>query len=154
MDGHRMDQITRALTKGVTRRGAVKGIAVALGLSAAGVAHAPTAAARPWCACTYACGAGGSVEFCAHHCRPRLPGRQGSTSCASPRQPATLPRSKPATHHSLSKTETRQRLRGSELPSRRTQPARSARPRVRLGAATLYVHRTTARHAPVLARPT
>ena len=81
MDGQRMDQITRALAKGVTRRGAVKGVAIALGLSAAGVASSPTAAAPPWCACTYACGAGGSVEFCAHHCRPRLPGTQGSTPC-------------------------------------------------------------------------
>ena len=81
MDELRMDQIARALASGASRRSALKGIAVALGISATGALTASTAAAPPWCACTYACGAGGSVEFCAHHCQPRLPGTQGSTSC-------------------------------------------------------------------------
>jgi len=81
MDGQRVDQIARALAGGVTRRGAVKGIAVALGLSAAGVAHAPTAAAPHWCACTYLCGVSGITQICYHHCRPKLPAPQGTTSC-------------------------------------------------------------------------
>ena len=83
MDGQRMDQITRALARGVTRRGAVKGIAVALGLSAAGVAHAPTAAARSWCACTYLCGAPGNelTQFCKHPLPSEAAHRQGQDPC-------------------------------------------------------------------------
>jgi hypothetical protein len=81
MDGQRMDQIARSLVDGVSRRGALKGIAVALGLSAVSALTSPTAAAPPWCGCTFACGAGGSVQVCAHHCRPKLPSRPGTTSC-------------------------------------------------------------------------
>ena len=82
MDGQRMDQITRALARGVTRRDAVKGIAVALGLSAAGVAQAPTAAAPDWCACTYLCGVSGITQICRRrHCRAKLPHRRGETQC-------------------------------------------------------------------------
>jgi hypothetical protein len=84
MDGKRIDQIARALAGGVTRRGAVKGIAVALGLSAAGVAPVPTAAAPHWCACTYLCGdagAGGITQVCSHHCRAKLPAPQGQIEC-------------------------------------------------------------------------
>jgi hypothetical protein len=80
MDRQRMDQFARALAKGVTRRGALKGIAVAVGLSAAGVANAPAAAARTWCACTYRCGEGSFIiQVCKHrnHCRSKLP-KQGS----------------------------------------------------------------------------
>jgi hypothetical protein len=84
MDGQRLDQITRALARGMTRRGAVKGIAVALGLAAAGVAHAPTAAADSWCACTYACGAVGSghyIQLCKTRCRAKLRHRRGQPRC-------------------------------------------------------------------------
>ena len=82
MDGQRMDQLTRALAKGVTRRSAVKGIAVALGLSAAGVANAPAATESPWCACTYVCGApGNTAQLCKHHCRAKLPRQRGRPRC-------------------------------------------------------------------------
>jgi hypothetical protein len=87
MDGERMDQITRALARGLTRRGAMKGIAVALGLSAAGVAHAPTAGARSWCACKYLCGGPGSGNFTQlckhpkHGCRAKLPNGRGQDPC-------------------------------------------------------------------------
>ena len=82
MDGQRMDQITRALARGVTRRSAVKGIAVALGLAAAGVAPVPTAAARSWCACTYVCGdPGNTIQFCKHHCRAKLHRQRGQPRC-------------------------------------------------------------------------
>jgi hypothetical protein len=87
VDGQRMDQLTRALARGVTRRSAVKGIAVALGLSAAGVAHAPAAAARQWCACKYLCGVPGSgtySHFCTHRkhgCRAKLPSGRGQDPC-------------------------------------------------------------------------
>jgi hypothetical protein len=86
MNGQRIDHITRALAKGLTRRSALKGIAVAVGFSAAGVAHAPTAAAKSWCACTYACGAPGSGAFtqiCRHHnhCRAKLPKQRGGLRC-------------------------------------------------------------------------
>ena len=81
MNGPRIDGVARALAGGVSRRSALKGIAVALGLSAASLLTSPTVAAPPWCACTYACGAGGISQGCSHHCRPKLPGPQGSTPC-------------------------------------------------------------------------
>jgi hypothetical protein len=87
MDGQRMDQITRALARGVTRRSAVKGIAVALGLSAGGVTNVPTEAARSWCACKYLCGAPGSGTFnqyCKHRnhgCRAKQSNGRGQDPC-------------------------------------------------------------------------
>jgi hypothetical protein len=84
MDGKRVDQIARALAGGMSRRGALKGIAVALGFAGAGMLTAPAAAAPPWCACTYLCGdagAGGIIQVCSHHCRSKLPGRHGQIEC-------------------------------------------------------------------------
>jgi hypothetical protein len=81
MHGQRIDQVARSLAGGLSRRSALKGAAVALGLSAAGVLTSPALAAPPWCGCTFTCGAGGIVQVCAHHCRPKLPSRQGTTSC-------------------------------------------------------------------------
>jgi hypothetical protein len=83
MDGRRMDQFARALARGVTRRGALKGIAVAVGLSATGIAHAPAAAAGTWCACKYACGAGAFNQICyrRNHCRGKLHKQRGQPRC-------------------------------------------------------------------------
>jgi hypothetical protein len=86
MDGQRIDQITRALAKGVTRRSALKGIVGTVGLSASGVANAPAAAASTWCACNYRCGevgSGNSIQLCKrrNHCRAKLPKQGNQPRC-------------------------------------------------------------------------
>ena len=45
MDSRRLDQITRSFASGMSRRGAMKGIAAALGLSAVGALRSSTEAA-------------------------------------------------------------------------------------------------------------
>jgi hypothetical protein len=55
MDGQRMDQIARALANGMSRRGAMKAVAMALGLLAAGALRAPTVAEPTWSGCHYVC---------------------------------------------------------------------------------------------------
>ena len=63
MDGQRMDRIARALASGVSRRGAMKAVAVALGLSAAGALRAPTVAEPTWSRCYYDCDSDPESEF-------------------------------------------------------------------------------------------
>jgi hypothetical protein len=55
MDGQQMDQIARALARGMSRRGALKGVAGALGLAAAGTLGQPrtTVAQCAFSGCTY-----------------------------------------------------------------------------------------------------
>jgi hypothetical protein len=53
MDGQRIDRLARALTREMSRRGAMKGVAVALGLLGA-EARGSTRAAKPtWSWCIY-----------------------------------------------------------------------------------------------------
>jgi hypothetical protein len=75
MDGQHMDQMARALASGMSRRGALKGVAVALGLSAAGALRAPAAAARSeWDVCEYRCPTGDVVlaTRCQKECRQQI----------------------------------------------------------------------------------
>ena len=55
MDGQHLDRIARSLASGMSRRGAMKTVAVAVGLAAVGARSAPTAAAARFRACTYEC---------------------------------------------------------------------------------------------------
>jgi hypothetical protein len=61
MDGQRMDRIARSLAKGVSRRGVVKTMAVALGVAATGRLHPATAEAN-WCRGLYRCDGGGPLN--------------------------------------------------------------------------------------------
>jgi len=57
MDSRRLDQITRSFASGMSRRGAMTGIAAALGLSAVGALRSSTEATSPlhWDRCWYHC---------------------------------------------------------------------------------------------------
>jgi hypothetical protein len=55
MDSRRLDQITRTFASGMTRRRAMKGVAVALGLSAIGALRAPAAARGSYTLTEYRC---------------------------------------------------------------------------------------------------
>jgi hypothetical protein len=75
MDGQQIDQMARALARGMSRRKALKGVAVGLGLSAAGALRVPTAAARPeWDVCEYFCATGDVVRptRCQKECRQEI----------------------------------------------------------------------------------
>jgi hypothetical protein len=54
MDGQHLDRIARSLAKGVSRRGAMKAVAVALGVAATGPLHSTNAASN-WCRGLYRC---------------------------------------------------------------------------------------------------
>ena len=68
MDGQHLDRIARSLASGMSRRGAMKGIAAAVGLAAMGARSAPTAAnshrRRQWQLCGYDCSGTAYPEFC------------------------------------------------------------------------------------------
>ena len=66
MDGQRMDQIARSLAKGMSRRGALKVVAVAVGVAATGRLR-PASAAPTWCRGLYRCGVGPLTVICTAH---------------------------------------------------------------------------------------
>ena len=56
MDGHRMDRLARSLATGMSRRAAMKTVAVGLGLAAAGAQLSPASAApATWRVCQLRC---------------------------------------------------------------------------------------------------
>ena len=65
MDGYRLDQLARSLATGMSRRSAMKTIAAALGLSAAGAQLSPASAApATWWVCQLRCTTDeGSYEY-------------------------------------------------------------------------------------------
>ena len=69
MDNQRFDRMTKQVATGLSRRQAMTGIAVALGLSAFGGLRAPTAAGGCWRICEYSCPTLGSQRFCQSECR-------------------------------------------------------------------------------------
>ena len=68
MDGQHLDRIARSLASGMSRRGAMKAVAAAVGLAAVGARSAPTAAnshrRRQWQLCGYDCSGTAYPEFC------------------------------------------------------------------------------------------
>jgi len=75
MDAQRMDRIARTLASGLSRRGALKGLAVALDFSVVGAAISPAAAAPPlgWCSCLYLCEPGTPTEYPVVRCKTHCP---------------------------------------------------------------------------------
>jgi hypothetical protein len=65
VDSRGFDQITRTFANGMTRRGALKGVAAALGVMPFGALRAPTAtAASSWCYQHFSCSNGVSFYLC------------------------------------------------------------------------------------------
>jgi hypothetical protein len=54
MDGQHLDRIARSLASGMSRRGAMKAVAVALGVAATGPLRSASAASN-WCRGHYSC---------------------------------------------------------------------------------------------------
>jgi hypothetical protein len=82
MDGQHMDRIARSLASGMSRRGALKVVAAAVGIAAAGARSAPTAAAARFRACTYECIPGMSYATrCKTNCEPGDTVRQDGLVC-------------------------------------------------------------------------
>jgi hypothetical protein len=72
MDNQRFDGITKQLATGMSRRRAMKGVAVALGLSAVGALRAPTAARQSdWSIYAYNCAAPGQTPVLTNRCKIR-----------------------------------------------------------------------------------
>lgn len=86
MDGQRINHIARSLASGVSRRGAMKAVAVVLGLSATGALSAPTAAEPEWSKCYFDCGLESDVGRCTQtRCRTFIH-EQGTYCPASEKQ--------------------------------------------------------------------
>jgi hypothetical protein len=66
MDGQHMDQIARSLARGMSRRGVMKVVAVAVGVAATGTLR-PASAASNWCRGLYRCGGGPLTPICTAH---------------------------------------------------------------------------------------
>jgi hypothetical protein len=62
MDGQHLDRIARSLAKGVSRRGAMKVVAVALGVAATGPLRSASAESN-WCRGLYRCEGGGPLTL-------------------------------------------------------------------------------------------
>ena len=60
MDGQHLDRIARSLASGMSRRGALKVVAVALGVAATGPLRSASAASN-WCRGLYRCEGGGPL---------------------------------------------------------------------------------------------
>src|SRR5215213_798918 len=75
MDGQRMDRIVRSFANAVSRRCALKGAAVVLGLSSAQAVRSPAMAAPPqgWCNCLYLCEPGTPTEYAVLRCKTHCP---------------------------------------------------------------------------------
>ena len=138
MDGQRMDQITRALARGATRRGAVK-VSRSRSVSPPRVSRTRRRQRR-------APGAPARIPVAPPATPPRSATTTAERSCtidearsraSSTRRPAALPpRTSATTPSRLSRRGIRQRSRSSQLPSRRAQAARTARSR-RFGSGAL-----------------
>jgi hypothetical protein len=66
VDSRRFDQVTRTFANGMTRRGAVKGVAAALGVMSLGALRAPKATAVSWCYQYFKCANGKGVYLCSN----------------------------------------------------------------------------------------
>jgi hypothetical protein len=64
VDSRRFDQVTRTFANGMTRRGAVKGVAAALGVMSLGALRAPKATAVSWCYQYFSCSNGVDFYLC------------------------------------------------------------------------------------------
>lgn len=84
------DYLARVLARGTSRRSALQGVAVALGLSAAGAREAVMAAPACWQVCEYRCSAG-DVRVCQNSCPgPGTAKRIKGESCAAVGQSGCL----------------------------------------------------------------